>query len=48
MVSHSLGQSLRLASFLAVMESGRVRHRLESVDGMTEGDLERLFVEPSP
>lgn len=48
MVSHSLGQSLRLASFLAVMESGRVRHRLESVDGMTEGDLERLFAEPSP
>lgn len=43
MVSHGLSQSLRLASFLAVMAGGRVRHRLRSVEGMEEGDLERLL-----
>ena len=47
MVSHSLGQSLRLASFLAVMEAGRVTHSLADVKGMTEDDLEALLGDTS-
>ena len=43
MVSHGLAQSLRLASFLAVMEGGRVLRTFESVEGMEEGDLERVL-----
>lgn len=46
MVSHSLGQSLRLASFLAVLEAGGIRRCIESVDGITEGDLESILAEP--
>ena len=47
MVSHSLGQSLRLASFLVVMEAGRVTHALADVKGMTEDDLEALLGDTS-
>ncbi len=43
MVSHGLSQSLRLASFLAVMEEGRVIRAVSDTSGMTEGDLERLL-----
>ena len=43
MVSHSLGQSLRLASFLAVMEEGRVSRTVPDLRGMEEGDLEKLL-----
>lgn len=43
MVSHGLAQSLRLASFLAVMSEGRVLHCLHGVDGMEEKDLEALL-----
>lgn len=43
MVSHGLAQSLRLASFLAVMEAGRVMRATGDVSGMSEGDLERLL-----
>jgi len=43
MVSHSPAQSLRLARELAVMEGGRLIRRLDSVEGMEEGDLERLL-----
>ena len=43
MVSHGLGQSLRLASFLAVMEGGRLLHTLDDVTGLSESDLERLL-----
>ncbi|WP_295640024.1 phosphate ABC transporter ATP-binding protein [uncultured Mailhella sp.] len=43
MVSHGLSQSLRLASFLAVMEEGRVLCTVNDTSGMTEGDLERLL-----
>ena len=45
MVSHGLAQSLRLASFLAVMECGTLVRTLESVDGLEEKDLERLLEE---
>ena len=43
MVSHGPAQSLRLASFLAVMEEGRVRRTVSDTSGMTEGDLERMI-----
>lgn len=43
MVSHGLAQSLRLASFMAVMEEGRLRCEISNPDGMEEGDLERLL-----
>lgn len=45
MVSHSLPQSLRLASFLAVMAEGRVLRCLNGVDGMEERDLERMLLQ---
>ena len=45
MVSHGLGQSLRLASFLAVMEDGALIRTLDSVDGMEEKDLEHMLGE---
>ena len=45
MVSHGLAQSLRLASFLAVMSEGRVLHVLHDVDGMKEADLEALLAQ---
>ena len=47
MVSHSLGQSLRLARTLAVMEAGRLTHRLEDVSSLREADLEVLMSQPS-
>lgn len=43
MVSHGLSQSLRLASFLAVMEGGRLLRTLDDVSGMEEGDLEKML-----
>ena len=43
MVSHGLAQSLRLASFLAVMESGTLVRTLDEVAGMEEKDLEKMF-----
>ena len=43
MVSHGPAQSLRLASFMAVMKDGRLLRSFRSVDGMTESDLERVL-----
>ena len=48
MVSHSLAQSLRLASFLAVMEGGRLIRTLHDTKGMEEGDLEAMLHEAQP
>lgn len=43
MVSHSLGQALRLGKVLLVLESGRVTHRLEDPAAMTEAELGGLL-----
>lgn len=47
MVSHGLRQSLRLASFLAVMEGGRVLRAVENPAGLSEADLEAMLDEAS-
>lgn len=43
MVSHGLAQSLRLASFLAVMEGGTLVRTLDEVAGLEEKDLEFML-----
>lgn len=43
MVSHSLGQALRLGSMLLVLENGGLTHCLEHCAGMTESELEALM-----
>lgn len=44
MVSHSLGQSLRLARTLVVMRGGRVSRRMDDTEGLDERMLEEFLV----